>query len=195
MEKGHGKTCVNDPDMDATAISFAVRGIENPSIGFLPAGTPIYRFGSTRTQASFGCWWFGQKQYYQIENFAALNKLTFAYAARILTAVLEEYNDFNYVRKGSTKKSLRVFYGESLPQTGRDIVLVDEGRGIKKKIAGDQINRPSLSKPFHQLYIPGLHKPKLNEVALGPTLVVKMVPFESSHMFGVKGAPTNVPRH
>lgn len=183
----------NDRFMNHISRKESFRGIENPLERTLPANSTIYRFGGSERQASRGSWWFGQDQFHQIQDLALLNNLSFAYAARILTAVLHEYNDFTFLASAKTVVELRMYQGESLAQRGRPVRIESRlGQPVKShQKLGEYIGKPvaSLSTKFIQFCIPGLHDPALNAEALSDAHIVKVLAAEESHMFGTKGAP------
>lgn len=175
MDEGAKANCINDSFMNLESKTRALDGIENPLIGFLPANSTIYRFGNTRNKALVGSWWFGEEQHAQITEFAALHRLHFAHAARVLSAVLHSWSsDMTCLVKVRTKLGLRVYRGESLPQRAR----LGTQEAIGKVSAG------TLGKPFFQMFIPGFHTIAIVEQAVRSKHFVKFMP-EDSHIGGM----------
>lgn len=185
MDDRGQRTNANQDQFNPAAHLRAAKGIANPVPTTLPVGTVLYRFGSNRAQGSKGSWWFGQESYDQIREFALIQRLSFAYAARVLAAVLHDYGEMTQLYSARTAKPLGAYVGRSSAQVGKAVSV--RGAWVRK----DMIAVPTIAatRPFLQYFIPGLHKSETADAVLAQRRLVRFVPPGESHMFGTKGAP------
>lgn len=166
---------------DPSSFTAASQGIISPVRREIRGGI-LFRFGANEAKALSGPWWFDQTGWNLVAEFAALNQLPMAHAARVLAAVAHRYSRMKVLRRAEVIQPLLAWEGQSKPQT------LETAR--KTGIPSEYLAPPTEvnGKPFLQLFIPGVWNPGVNAAALKTGGLVYFGKGES-HIFGTRGVP------
>lgn len=97
-------------------------GMRSPGLRQVASGTKIFRVASqnaTGADPEAGGWWFSQKAFNKIMEFAVQHDTTkggLGFAIRRAMAVLYGWNDCDLLVEGRLKRSVKVFYGKGHKQ-------------------------------------------------------------------------------
>lgn len=142
--------CINESFVAAGFIE-ARKGVLVPRPVDLKAGQVIYRFYDSKQaplpkHGANGSWWIENEYIKKMEQFASLRGFSFAYAACLFAAIVDEWGDVDSLVKCRLNQPLKALKGR-----GRQLEGSEE----------DQRNLPTRHPlqdvlEIYQLYLPGV---------------------------------------
>lgn len=124
MEKKRTMICINEGFV-ATGFIEARKGVLTPRPVDLKAGQVIYRFYDSNQaplpkHGAEGGWWIEHEYIEKMKQFASLRGFSFAYTARLFSAIVDEWDEVDSLVRCQLKQPLKALKGRGRQLEGRE---------------------------------------------------------------------------